>query len=79
MSITTKLKDREGELRKVVGKMGKGAYAPEEFRGMVGFAGRRVEGNGSDNLQVSHMSILQALILERRQYVNLMCKYPLVC
>ena len=60
-------------------KGGKGADSSEEFGGMVGVAGRRIEGDGIDNLQVSHLNILQALIFERFQYVNLMCNYPLVC
>ena len=44
----------------------------------MGIAGRRIEGDGIDNLQVSHLNILQAKMFERRQYVTLMCKYPLV-
>ena len=51
-----------------------GPDSSEEFGGMVGIAGGRVEGN-----RVLHLNILQALISERRQYVNLMWQYPLVC
>ena len=53
------------------GRNGGGSDSSEEFGGMVGIA-RKVEG-------VTHEKILQALIFERRQYVNLMCKYPLTC
>ena len=42
-----------------------------EFGGMVEVA-KEVEG-------LAHETILQALIFERRQYVNLVCKYPLKC
>ena len=46
---------------------------------MVRITGMKIEGNGIDKLQVSHLNILQALIFKRRLYVNLMCKCPSVC
>ena len=46
----------------------------EEFGGMAGFAGGRVEGHG-----VSHLNMLHALILERRECVNLMCNVHTNC
>ena len=64
----------EGKGRRIEegGRNGGGSDSSEEFGGMVGMLGMRVEGNG-----VSQLNIFQALMLERRQYVNLMCKYPL--
>ena len=63
----------EGKGRRIEegSRNGGGSDSSEEFGGMVGIA-RKVEG-------VTHEEILQALIFERRQYVNLMCKYPLTC
>ena len=42
------------------GRNGGGSDSSEEFGGMAGFAGGRVEGNG-----VSHLNILHALIFEK--------------
>ena len=45
----------------------------------MGVAGRKFEGNGINDSQVTYLKLLQAWIFERRPYVNLMFKYPLVC